>query len=124
MSSFAYVAVDPRGMEMRGTLVVSDQKEALKRIKEMGLFPTKLLEAAEEKRRATKVRRPKARSPKEIARLRRGLLPFFLQGRVKAKVLTAFTRQTATLLEAGLPLLRGLRLLQEQEESPVLSEAA
>jgi type II secretory pathway component PulF len=33
---------------------------------------------------------------------------------VKPKQLLAFTRQLATLLQAGMPLLRGLRLLQEQ----------
>jgi type IV pilus assembly protein PilC len=38
-------------------------------------------------------------------------------GRVKPKPLAVFTRQLATLLEAGLPLLRGLRLLHEQEEN-------
>jgi type IV pilus assembly protein PilC len=43
MSNFSYVAVDPQGMESRGTLDVSDQSEALRRIKEMGLFPTKVL---------------------------------------------------------------------------------
>ena len=45
MSNYSYVAVDPQGMESRGTLDVSDQSEALRRIKEMGLFPTKVLAA-------------------------------------------------------------------------------
>ena len=43
MSNYSYVAVDPTGMEKRGTLEVGDQSEALQRIKEMGLFPTKVL---------------------------------------------------------------------------------
>ena len=38
MSNYSYVAVDPRGTESRSTLDVSDQSEALRRIKEMGLF--------------------------------------------------------------------------------------
>ena len=42
MSNYSYVAVDPQGMESRGTLYVSDQSEALRRIKEMGSFPTKV----------------------------------------------------------------------------------
>jgi type IV pilus assembly protein PilC len=41
-------------------------------------------------------------------------------GKVKPKVLTTFTRQLATLVDAGLPLLRGLRVLEKQERSPVL----
>jgi type IV pilus assembly protein PilC len=41
---------------------------------------------------------------------------------VKPKVLTAFTRQLATLIEAGMPLLRGLRLLGEQERRSPLGK--
>ena len=44
MSSYAYVAVDPAGTETRGILEVADQSEALRRIKEMGLFPTRISE--------------------------------------------------------------------------------
>ncbi len=44
MSSYAYVAVQPDGSETRGTLDVPDQSEALRRLRDMGLFPTKLLE--------------------------------------------------------------------------------
>ena len=39
---------------------------------------------------------------------------------VKPKVLTTFTRQLATLVDAGLPLLRGLRVLEKQERSAAL----
>jgi type IV pilus assembly protein PilC len=45
-----------------------------------------------------------------------------LSGRVKSKVLTAFTRQLATLVDAGLPLLRGLRVLQKQEKNVTLKD--
>jgi type IV pilus assembly protein PilC len=44
-----------------------------------------------------------------------------LGGKVKSKVLTTFTRQLATLVDAGLPLLRGLRVLNKQEKNPTLS---
>jgi type IV pilus assembly protein PilC len=43
MSSYSYVAVDAAGTEIRGKLSVPDQIEAVRRIKEMGLFPTKVL---------------------------------------------------------------------------------
>ena len=46
-------------------------------------------------------------------------IPYF-SGRVKQWVLAIFTRQLATLIEAGMPLLRGLRILREQEEAPAL----
>ncbi|HSU55738.1 MAG TPA: type II secretion system F family protein [Candidatus Dormibacteraeota bacterium] len=113
MSNFSYVAVDPGGAEIRVLLNVADQSEALRRIKEMGLFPTKVLAAREQVRGA---------------RQRVRMLParpawFSLPRRVKPRALTAFTRQLATLVEAGLPLLRGLRLLHEQEEDRTLKKA-
>src|SRR2546429_7070640 len=45
-----------------------------------------------------------------------------LGAKVKPAALAIFTRQIATLVEAGMPLLRSLRTLQEQEEKPVLKE--
>ena len=42
------------------------------------------------------------------------------RGRIKPAVLTVFTRQLATLVDVGMPLLRGLRLLQEQTENRAL----
>ncbi len=41
-------------------------------------------------------------------------------GGIKPAVLAVFTRQLATLVDVGMPLLRGLRLLQEQEENRTL----
>jgi type IV pilus assembly protein PilC len=115
MSSYSYVAVDPQGIELRGMLDVADQTEAVRRIKEMGLFPTKVLAA-----------NPRGERPAYV-RLRLGVKPrtgrtsFLLWGgRVKNATLTVFTRQLATLVEAGMPLLRGLKILQEQTESRAL----
>ncbi|PWU14285.1 MAG: pilus assembly protein PilC [Verrucomicrobia bacterium] len=120
MPSYSYVAVDPQGLEMRGSLDVTDQSEALRRIKEMGLFPTRVLEAAVGRTRL-------ARTQTKGKRARRILtgsisIPGF-GGRVKPAVLTVFTRQLATLVEAGMPLLRGLRTLQEQEANRTLKGA-
>ena len=115
MSSYAYVAVDPQGVESRGTLDVSDQSEALRRIKEMGLFPTKVLAADRPGRRAAL-----AQSRPRTAPVRRRLsIPGWGSG-IRAAALTVFTRQLATLIEAGMPLLRGLRTLQEQAENRAL----
>jgi type IV pilus assembly protein PilC len=43
-----------------------------------------------------------------------------LSGRVKPRALTVFTRQLATLIDAGMPLLRGLKILEEQETNAAL----
>ena len=46
----------------------------------------------------------------------------FLKGGVKEAEISLFTRQMATLLDAGLPLLRALTILQDQSENPKLRE--
>lgn len=114
MSRFSYVALDTRGAETRGTLDVLDQAGALRRIKEMGLFPVKIATAKIPPGGPKRPSRPKGW---------RALLDISIpgtQGRVKPAQLAVFTRNLATLIEAGLPLLRGLRLLHEQEETRAL----
>src|SRR6266850_1561667 len=44
MPKFSYVAMDSRGKETKGTLDVNTQSEAIGRLKEMGYFPTKVVE--------------------------------------------------------------------------------
>ena len=115
MSNYSYVAVDPQGIESHGTLDVSDQTEAVRRIKEMGLFPTKVLAASQRGYRAVQTR------PSPRGEPRTWNLSFRAWGGgVRTATLTAFTRQLAILVEAGMPLLRGLRTLQEQAETRVL----
>src|ERR1041385_5604707 len=116
MSSYAYVAVDPSGSEARGILEVADQSEALRRIKEMGLFPTRLLEARAKKERL---------STSQNAKGKRRANAFDISqfpARVKPWALMVFTRQLATLIDAGMPLLRGLKILEEQEENRTLKK--
>jgi type IV pilus assembly protein PilC len=115
MSNYSYVAVDPQGVESRGTIDVSDQAEALRRIKEMGLFPTKVL--------APSHRGPRValNGPRPRVKPRTWNLSFpAWGGGVGTTILTTFTRQLATLVEAGMPLIRGLRILHEQAESRAL----
>lgn len=114
MSTYTYHAIDARGAESRGYLDVLDQTEALRRIKEMGLFPTKVYLRSGASSRADAVRA----KPNQAAGARQFSFPGL--GRIKAARLAVFTRQLATLVEAGMPLLRGLRVLQEQEEHPRL----
>jgi type IV pilus assembly protein PilC len=115
MSNYSYVAVDPRGRESRGTLDVPDQSEAVRRIKEMGLFPTKVLAADKPRHRATATQPPRGTAPRSW-----NLPNAAWGGSIRAGTLVVFTRQLATLVEAGMPLLRGLRTLQEQAENRAL----
>jgi type IV pilus assembly protein PilC len=128
MPKYNYVAMDAHGKETKGTLEVSSQNEAIGRVKEMGLFPTKIVETDKVKDKTVSKGGGGARAGgKPGAKKKGGALNVNLNikipglsGRVKSKVLTTFTRQLATLVDAGLPLLRGLRVLEKQERNPTL----
>jgi len=127
MPKFQYVAMDSRGKETKGTLEVGSQNEAITRLKEMGYFPTKVVELDKSKAKAAKKDKDKAPAKGADGKKKAGLLQFQikipgLSGRVKPKVLATFTRQLATLVDAGLPLLRGLRVLEKQERNVTLKE--
>lgn len=123
MPKFSYVAMDQKGKESKGTLEVASQNEAINRVKEMGLFPTKIVEVDKVKEQPDKQAKAGAKAAgKKPKRKGKGInlsIPGF-GGKVKSKVLTTFTRQLATLVDAGLPLLRGLRVLEKQERNPTL----
>jgi len=124
MAKFNYVAMDSHGKETKGTLDVGSQNEAIGRVKEMGLFPTKIVEIDKEKPAKGEKRagagRPAAKGKKSGGGANLNIRIPGLSGKVKSKVLTTFTRQLATLVDAGLPLLRGLRVLEKQEKNPTL----
>ena len=124
MPKFSYVAMDTRGKETKGTLEVASQNEAITRVKEMGYFPTKIVEVDKAKEKADN-KKGKAAAKGKAAKGKKGSANIQikipgLSGRVKSKVLTTFTRQLATLVDAGLPLLRGMRVLEKQEKNPTL----
>jgi type IV pilus assembly protein PilC len=123
MPKFSYVAMDSRGKEQKGVLEVASQNEAIARVREMQLFPTKIVEVDKPKEKGAKKPAAAAGGAKAKAK-KKGQININLKipgtGGVKSKVLTTFTRQLATLIDAGLPLLRGLRVLEKQERNATL----
>jgi type IV pilus assembly protein PilC len=120
MPKFNYVAMDSRGKETKGTIEVANQNEAIGRIKEMGFFPTKVVEDKGSPAGAGARKAAAKKGKKGGVNLNIQIKIPGLSGRVKSKVLTTFARQLATLVQAGLPLLRGLRVLQKQEKNATL----
>lgn len=108
MTGYIYEAVDATGLRSKGILEVASQSEALRRIKEMGLFPMRIQPRASQRMAAAKAKSFFWLRFKNVS----------IGGRVKPAAVNVFTRQLATLVEAGLPLLRGLRLLAQQERYP------
>ena len=132
MATFQYIAKDSAGNEVRGQIEAGDRKSAIDAVRAEGLIPTHLGEvraqaqAAQPKQSARKG----APAPQEGVKKKSGLnaeikikMPKFLQGKVKTKVLTQFTRQLATLVNAGLPLMRGIDVLKRQMKDPQMLEA-
>ena len=121
MPKFSYVAMDSRGKETKGTVDVANQNEAISRLKEMGYFPTKVVEADKVKEKGERKARPAERGK---GKGKKGSFNLNIKipglSGVKTKTMTTFTRQLATLVDAGLPLLRGLRVLERQEKNLTL----
>ena len=127
MPKYNYIALDARGNETKGSIECGSQNEAIGRVKEMQLFPTKIVEAGSEDKGAAKKAKAKTAAAKPKAGGKKGGMNLNIRipglgGGVKPKVLTTFTRQLATLVDAGLPLLRGLRVLEKQERNANLKK--
>jgi type IV pilus assembly protein PilC len=121
MPSYAYTALDARGQEVSDTLEAGNEQEAIAALRQAGYYPTSVAEAgkAAKAARGKAAKAPKAKGSgmkKEI----NISIPFLERKTIKPKTLMIFTRQLATLIDSGLPLLRGLTVLGKQEPDPVL----
>ena len=126
MATFQYIAKDSEGNEQRGTVEAGDRNSAIAAVRAQGLLPTAL---GEVKGTAPKAPSPKGgKAPAKKTGLNKDIkinikMPKFLQGKIQTKVLTQFTRQLATLVNAGLPLMRGIEVLKRQMKDPRMQEA-
>ncbi|HEV7867633.1 MAG TPA: type II secretion system F family protein [Chthoniobacteraceae bacterium] len=121
MPRFNYIALDQRGQESTGVIEAGTSNDAVGQLRQSGYFPTSVTE--EGKGVVT------AKSNKKVAKAvkaaaaptaKKGGIVLFQKKTVKGKVLMIFTRQLATLIDAGLPLLRSLTVLAKQEKDIVL----
>ena len=120
MARFKFTALDAKGKEVHGEIDADSQSMAVARIREKQYFPTKVEELAAGGGAAAPAKKGGGKKSAMQMELK---LPKFLQGGVKAKQLTTFTRQMSTLVNAGLPLMRALRVLQRQEKNVALRDA-
>ena len=122
MPKFNYVAMDGQGKEQKGVLDADNQNDATSKLKEKGLFPTSLGRRINQGER--KFLRKELPSSGKPGRKKGGLSMNIQLGTpvIKTKLLCQFTRQMGTLLDAGLPLLRGLRTLEKQAKDPALKQ--
>ncbi len=114
MPSFTYTAIDKEGKEVKGKFEVSSHQDAITKIRELGYYPTSIVE---EKARGVG---PAAGKTGVELKPRFGLSILRMGGNIGPKQLALFTRQLATLIAAGLPLVRALHVLERQEKGGVL----
>lgn len=135
MATFQYIAKDSAGNEQRGQIEAPDRASAITAVRAQGLLPTALGEVKRAAAPAAPAAKPakgrKAAPAAKAAKPKGGAMskdikikmPSFLQGKIKTKVLTQFTRQLATLVTAGLPLMRGIEVLKRQMRDPQMKDA-
>src|SRR5262249_5244477 len=112
MATFKFEAMDSTGSEVKDQIEAASEEEAQQKIKQMGYFVTKIAESAA-KGRGKKGGKAGAKKKAKVMTI----------GGVSSKELTPFTRQFSTLQDAGLPVLRSLRILEHQLKPGVLKNS-
>src|SRR5215470_7143128 len=99
MPTFKFEAMDTTGEEVKDQIEALNEEEAQQKIKQMGYFVTKLTATGVQKGKGKKAAKRKKKKT-------------FTIGGCSSKKLCLFTRQFSTLQDAGLPVLRSLKILE------------
>ena len=97
---YTYQVRDKKGRLVKGELLAENEQVVVQRLREMGYTPVK-------------VGQKKEGLSRELS---------FRPGHVKPKALAIFSRQFATMVNSGLPILRALAILSQQTESKALAK--
>ena len=111
MANFQYTALDSKGIQATGTVSAASEAEAIQQLRSQGLYPTQVVAAGAAPAKGAASAKGKGKAKKANAKK---------AGVIKRKPLMVFTRQLATLIESGLPLLRSLTVLGKQEPDPIV----
>src|SRR3954467_11767864 len=115
MPTYQYEAMDHAGKEVKDTIDAATQEEAQQLIRQKGFFVTKISERA-------KAAKKKGAAPAK-KKGGRGKKKSFTIGRISNKQLCTFTRQLSILQDAGLPILRSLKILEGQCKPGILKNS-
>jgi len=99
---FSYKAKDTAGQLVTGKLEAESTANVISRLQSMGYFPVSVQDS----------KQAAANSPTPAAR----------QKKVKINDMATFNRQLADLLSSGIPLVKGLTVIQNQTQNPTLRE--
>jgi type IV pilus assembly protein PilC len=113
MPTYSYKALDKGGKEIKGNIEATGEEAVAERLRSMGYYVTSISKSRGGVGQVDLADLPIIRTIGRIVS----------RGKVKLKHLSAFSRQLATLIGAGLPLLRSLQILEQQIEDKNLKEA-
>jgi len=116
MSQFSYKAVNQSGGHVRGTIDAIDRRSAVATLTDKGHFVTELAEEAQSLSVTSSVNGDE-KAALDLSRFLR-----FGSRKVTSKDVLAMTTQLSTALQAGLPLLNGLKLIHEQQHKAAMKE--
>ncbi len=108
MPEYAYEALDRSGKQVKGTIDAANEEVIIEKLRDMGFYPLRV-----------NPHKTKAAAKSDLTAM--PLLRWWFH-RVKTKHIMTFTRQLATLIDAGLPIMRSLSILREQVESAIFKE--
>jgi type IV pilus assembly protein PilC len=112
MPTYTFEAMNSSGQEVKDEIDAASSDEAIAKIRNKGFFPTKIKEKAQKKSARKKKEDQAVSGPTRK-------MPISIGG-VPRKQLVAFTRQLSTLQDAGLPILRSLQILEQQQKPGLL----
>lgn len=104
MPEFTYEALDRQGKQVKGTIEAGNEDVIIEKLRDMGYYPLKVT--------------PHKSKASDVDLLAMPGLRLIFH-RIRMKHVMTFTRQLATLIDAGLPIMRSLAILREQVESVI-----
>ena len=117
MPNFKYTALDQNGAEKTGFVTADNKMAAMEMVRAQGLL---VRECEESKGGPSAVKKADKKDSKGKKKKKDAGAKGKAGAPVKQKELMVFTRQLATLIDAGLPLLQSLNVLSKQEPNPNL----
>ncbi len=130
MPTFQYEALNGSGQQVKSEIDAGTSDEAISKVRSQGYFVTKIKEKASKKAKsspgdpqstATATASPAASSRRKK---KKGINDLSINiGNVSLKVLVQFTRQLSTLQDAGLPILRSIKILHQQQKPGLMRDS-
>src|SRR5699024_1923644 len=119
MPTFTYEALDETGKPQNGSVNAETSEEAISSIRSQGFFPTAVREKKSKKKSGSG-----GSSGSKYGNKKKGVTEISINiGNVKTKHKVTFTRQLSTLQDAGLPILRSVDILAQQQKPGLLKDA-